>query len=62
MFLATENLILVNRNTIQGNFWVSEDASSIWGVYGGPRAAGAGQRGKYGPFSTAHIFATKIAI
>ena len=34
MFLAIQNLILVNRNTIQGNFWVSEDATSIWGVYG----------------------------
>ena len=62
MFLAIQNLILVNRDTIQGKFWVSEDVTSIWGVYGGPRAAGAGQRGKYGPFSTAYIVATKIAI
>ena len=34
MFLAIQNLILVNRNTIQGNFWVPEDAISILGVYG----------------------------
>ena len=34
MFLATQNLILVNRDTIQGKFWVSEDVTSIWGVYG----------------------------